>query len=447
MIRKLNAFVGSHGLSLKGTKVLIGVSGGVDSVVLLHLLQRLGANVGVAHCNFMLRGADSAADEAFVEQLAKSSSLPFYATRFNTAEIACQQKTAIQETARALRYAWFAETAKREGYTFIAVAHHGDDQHETFFINLIRGSGMGGLKGMPFRRDNIIRPLLFARRAEIEAYAVKHQLSFRNDLSNAKTDYLRNRIRHLMLPAFANLDPRAVKGLSSSISMLNQQWITYSDLVALAADKLISTVGDSILINKVELDRFGQPETILFELLKNYGFSGKVCAGIALAMNGQPGKQFFSDSHRLTIERGQLMIDPIGNHPLQKAFEIFSDTTEMTAPLNLSISMIDIRDHHAIDPSPEKAYVDADRISFPLVVRKWKKGDRFYPIGMKGSKLVSDFFVDARFSVRQKENTWLLCNSTGEIIWVMGYRPDDRFKITANTMRIMHIRLFVSLSK
>jgi len=396
-------------------KLILALSGGIDSMVLADLLSQAKADFVVAHCNFHLRGEESDGDEQFVRDYASRNGLTVYVKQFDTETYAKEQGISIEMAARDLRYAWFEELRQQLQYDYIAVAHHADDQLETFFINLLRGAGIRGLKGMQPVNGHILRPLLDVSRAEIRQYAEEHHLEWREDHTNAETLYLRNKIRHELLPVIDSISKEGRGSILKSINHLASENELYRELLK----EKLSTANCQLLTANCQL---------LFEWLRDYGFNSDQVHFIHEALqNSQPGTSFFSPTHRVTIERDGLELTPI--------------CQQNETPLELSYEQIPNNDGFVMDTSAKVAQLDYDKLTFPLQLRKWQAGDRFHPLGMKGSKLLSDFFVDQKMSTRQKEECYVLVTANNEIVWVVGRRVDDRFKVTDKTKTILIVRM------
>ena len=430
-------------------KLILALSGGIDSMVLADKLLKANAVFVLAHCNFHLRGEDSDGDEQLVRAYAERNGLTLYVKQFDTLNYAKEHKLSIEMAARELRYAWFEELRQQLGYDFIAVAHHADDQLETFFINLLRGAGIRGLKGMQPINGHIIRPLLQTSRAEIQQYAEEHHLQWREDHTNAETLYLRNKIRHELLPVIDNISKEGRSAILNSISHLASENELYRELVKDKLSQLVTQETSGTSLRSMELGGAGcslrhlvvTPEggyavpqrapcssQLLFEWLRDYVFNTDQVHFIFEALkNSQPGTSFFSPTHRVTIERDGLELTPI--------------CQQHDFPLTLSYQQIERDSDFTLDPSPEVAQLDYNKLTFPLQIRKWQAGDRFHPLGMKGSKLLSDFFVDQKMTTRQKEECQVLTTAKNEIVWVVGRRIDDRFKVTDDTKMILRVQL------
>jgi len=441
-------------------KLILALSGGVDSMVLADLLMKCDVGFVVAHCNFHLRGTESDGDERFVRDFAAAHGLTLYVKEFDTEAYAKTQGVSIEMAARDLRYAWFEELRRQLGFDFVAVAHHSDDQLETFFINLLRGAGIRGLKGMQAVNGSIIRPMLEFSREEIRQYAIDNHLSWREDHTNAETLYLRNKIRHELLPVIDSISKEGRGAILKSIQHLSSENELYRDLVREKLSQQVVEQDDSTL----RLPRqVATQEQLLFEWLRDYGFNTDQVHFIHDALDGQPGKCFFSPTHRLVIERGSIELSPIGlssesaqRHIQDHSPDLESNHSPDFVPSHSSVSLLTLspgvslklsfqlvtRDgSFVIAPSPEVAQVDYDKLAFPLKLRKWQAGDRFHPLGMKGSKLLSDFFVDQKMSTRQKEQCHVLTTADNQIVWVVGRRIDDRFKVTETTKSILKVWL------
>ena len=438
-------------------KIILALSGGIDSMVLSDLLMQAKADFVVAHCNFHLRGEESDGDEQFVRDYASRNGLTLYMKQFETLDYAKEHGISIEMAARELRYAWFEELRQQLGYDYIAVAHHADDQLETFFINLFRGAGIRGLKGMQPVNGHVIRPLLDISREEICQYAIENGLKWREDHTNAETLYLRNKIRHELLPVIDGISKEGRSAILKSISHLASENELYRELLTEKLSKIVaplrgadSCVGsdttDLASLRDAEsfrfslnsplylpsvgegLSRFTLHFPLLFEWLRDYGFNEDQVHFIHEALkNGQPGTSFFSPTHRVTIERGGL--------------ELTSICKDNDISIELSYQQIVKDENYQIDPSPQVAQLDCDKLTFPLQLRKWQAGDRFHPLGMKGSKLLSDFFVDQKMTTRQKEECQVLTTARDEVVWVVGRRIDDRFKVTDKTKTILKVQI------
>ena len=411
---------------LKG-KIVLALSGGIDSMVLADMLLQAKADFVLAHCNFHLRGEESDGDEQFVRDYAERKGLSLYVKQFDTLNYAEEHKLSIEMAARELRYAWFEELRQQLGYDLIAVAHHADDQLETFFINLFRGAGIRGLKGMQPVNGHIIRPLLNISRAEIQQYAEEHQLQWREDHTNAETLYLRNKIRHELLPVIDSISKEGRGSILKSMSHLASENALYRELVKEKLSQLVTQEASGTSLRGAELSGAGCSEQLLFEWLRGYGFNTDQVHFIHEALNtGQPGTSFFSPTHRVTIEREGIELMPI--------------CQQNETPLELSYEQILNHSGLVMDTSAKVAQLDYDKLTFPLQLRKWQAGDRFHPLGMHGSKLLSDFFVDQKMTTRQKEECQVLTTANDEIVWVVGRRIDDRFKVTDQTKTILVVR-------
>ncbi|MCL2414109.1 MAG: tRNA lysidine(34) synthetase TilS [Bacteroidales bacterium] len=372
-------------------RVLVAVSGGLDSIVLLDLLKKHSLNdLAIVHCNFQLRGKDSNEDEKFVKNLAKSYGLPIFHKRFDTKAEQKKSKESVQMTARNLRYTYFSDVLEKENYDYVAVAHHADDQIETFFINLLRGSGVKGLRGMLPKREQIIRPLLKFSRQNLENYAEKNNLEYREDITNSDDYYLRNNIRHNLIPCLETFDKSAKANILQS--MENLQSLETQSLQDL-------------------------------ETLQKCGFSARQIRSIQKAEHS--GKQFASKTHRAITHNEQLIIEPLAR--------TCSPCQQMT------INIVDIKDF-VLNTNPEVAQLDLDKLRFPLTLRHWEKGDFFIPFGQRGKQKLSDFFINQKLSRFDKERIWLLC-SGNDIAWIIGHRIDNRFKISHTTKRILVVDL------
>ena len=440
MIQKFRQHITRHHLCSKNDKILAAVSGGVDSVVMLHLLVQSGFKPAVAHCNFHLRGDESDGDEVFVRQLAEKYNLPLFVKQCPASDFAEEKHISIEMAARDLRYAWFEKLMNEHHFQKLAIGHNRDDDAETFFINLFRCSGLHGLKGIPVKRDRIIRPLLFASRDEILQYANNQKLKFREDSTNATDDYLRNRIRHHMMPFMEDHFPGSRTALSETMDKLKDTDKLFELLVAEKKRDLVETRGNRFQISKEKLNAYPQIQVLLYYLLRDFGFNRSQIAQISQAMNeDQCGQMYFSGSYRLLSDRESLIIYPLTTtNKINWPVEIKSGL--LTKPLPLEIKLIKKHPNFILEKNPGKAYFDLDKIQTPLFIRKWEKGDRFDPFGMKGSKLVSDFFIDKKINRFEKENIWLLV-SGDTILWIIGYRTSRHYSLTTHTKNILEITL------
>jgi len=435
MVAALNKFAAENGLFKKGDKILIAVSGGRDSIVLCELFHQSKHNFGIAHCNYQLRGKESMEDESFVKGIASKYKVEFFSKRFETKKTAKEKGSSIQETARVLRYNWFEQIRKQNGYDYIATAHHKDDSIETFFINLIRGTGIAGLHGILPKRGNIIRPLLFAGRNEINEFIKSNKLKFREDSSNASNKYLRNKIRNNILPLFDQINPSFRDTLLEDILRLNETEKVFNYYIETCKEKVLKR--DTISISG--LKEFPFPSVLLYEILKKYHFNSDVSQEVFSSLDAKPGKIFYSPTHRLVKDRELLIITEKKANDSNDTFFISKDIKRISVPVKLELSQQKISDKYNIPKNNNIACLDFEKLHFPLEIRRWKKGDYFYPLGMKEKKKLSDFFSDNKFSIPEKEETWLLC-SGGNIVWIINHRIDDRYKVGKNTKMIYFVR-------
>ena len=420
--------------------LLVGVSGGIDSIVLVDLLHRAGIAFAIAHCNFQLRGLESDLDETFVKALAARYEKQLFCQSFHTKEVAEEGGISIEMAARDLRYGWFEEIRKRHHFDWIAVAHHRDDQIETFFLNLSRGTGISGLTGMSSVNGKVIRPLLFASRREIVVYAAKNKLNYREDSSNSLTDFQRNKIRHLVLPQMEELNPSFRDSMQETILHLRDTSLIYSQAIERARELVTrQTTSGDLEISLAELRLLQPVSTYLFELLRPFHFNGDVVEDIIQAMGSQSGKQFFSVTHRAVLDRDVLLIQQLSQQ-IDRRYYLDDDCKQLDFPLKLSMSTQQRTASFTLNSTPKIALIDKDLVQFPLILRKWEKGDFFQPLGMTGWKKLSNFFVDEKFSLPEKERTWLLTNGE-EIVWIVGVRLDNRYKVTPATKNILVVSL------
>ncbi len=416
--------------------VLAAISGGIDSVVMLHLFVEAGFRPGIVHCNYGLRGGESDGDEAFVRELAEGYRLAFYVKRFDTEGYARDNKLSVQMAARRLRYQWFEAVRRDHGYGSVAIGHNKDDTVETFLINLARGTGLKGLTGMKPKAGHVIRPLLFATRQEIATYCHQQGITYREDSTNQTIKYSRNKIRHHIIPAFEQLNPGFLETMAGNMERLQAAYALYNSQAQAHLQGLVRRQGSDLWIDK-RIGALKGDEALLYELLKGYGFTGERIREVAAGIQGPPGKQYWSDTHRLIRDRRWLILTPRRPYsPLR--YYIESADEDLHDPIHLSFRLVEDVGHYKMPLSREVACVDYDKLHFPLILRKWQQGDYFQPLGMKGLKKISDLFVDRKYSILDKERSWLLTQGE-QIIWVVGERLDERFKVEAHTRRILEI--------
>lgn len=434
MFTNFKKHINTHFPFLKGKKILVAISGGIDSVVLTHLFCSLKFKIELAHCNFGLRGKESDGDEQFVKGLGKQLGIKVHAISFETELYATAQKLSTQMAARELRYDWFKKIRAKNKLDYISTAHHLDDNLETFLINFARGTGLNGLTGIPETKGTIIRPLLPFSREEIEQYATENKIQWREDASNAKTAYQRNKIRHQIVPVLKELNPNLLSTFKKTTKYLNESQQIINDRLSEISNLVISNEKRNLIkIDILKLKELKNPKPYLFQLLKTYHFTE--WNDVVNLLDAQTGKQLFSETHRLIKDRDFLLLTEINSTAVKgKVYEV-QENQEILAFENSTLVFTQSNDQQL---TANEQQVDKDKLTFPLTIRKQQEGDYFYPIGMNGKKKLSKFFKDEKFSLIDKENTWLVC-SNNTIVWVVGKRLDDRFKVDENTQNILNI--------
>ncbi|MBC7571361.1 MAG: tRNA lysidine(34) synthetase TilS [Spirosoma sp.] len=445
------AFINDNRLVNPARPTLLTVSGGLDSVVMAELFSRAGLPFAVAHVNFGLRGAESDADAVFVQNRAEQYGVPFHLTRVDTAAVATERGISIQMAARELRYTWFAELLRKHEYGAIATAHHQNDVLETVLLNLTRGTGLAGLRGMPIRQDNVIRPLLFALRDDLTEYARQHGLTYREDSSNAHDKYARNAIRHHVVPVLTGLNPNLLhETLPRTLSKLQ------------AAERIVQSELNRVWLRTVQYEeRFiflpahtlldlPEPAFYLAEWLKPYGFLPDQTDAMLASLSRETGQQFASPTYRVTHDRRVaaeatqtgLLLEPL---PALTTYEItLPDWPNQPVAVPgvgiLHVERFDRSANFQFPTEPTIACFDTDQLVFPLTIRPWQTGDRFRPLGMRGTKLVSDLLNDLKLTRTEREQTAVLV-SGNQIVWVIGRRMAHEFRVTEATQRITRIKL------
>ena len=439
--KDLISFIEANNLFSSSDKILLAVSGGIDSVVMAYLFRVAGYRFAIAHCNFGLRGYESDGDAVFVKNLAQKFGVPFFLEKFNTEQAAKQKGVSIQMAARNLRYDWFEKVTRENKYNYTATAHHLDDQVETFLINLIRGTGIAGLHGIPVKNDMVVRPLLFASRKDIEEYASESEISWRTDHTNNEAKYLRNKLRHEVIPLMNTINPDFPLGLSETVRRIAaferignaalEQWCINS----------LQTDGEYEFIDITCFRNLDPAEPYAWMLLSRYGFNETQVSNILSSMYKRTRKIFNSATHILIKERGRLVISGHEVYNQVKPLEIkkFTGEKRIRKPVKLTFKRFSGEGSYQIPALETIASIDYSKLRFPLLIRKWQHGDTFVPLGMSGKKKLSDFFIDQKFSKREKDETWLLC-SGDDIIWVIGRRLDHRYRVTPSTTEILTVQ-------
>ncbi len=438
MLLKFNKYIAENNLLKPGQKILLAVSGGIDSMVMTHLFMHAGVAIGIAHCNFSLRSAESDRDEEMVSKFASDNNIEFFTTRFDTKSYASKNGLSVQMAARELRYNWFEKIRKEHGYNAIAVAHNLNDNIETMLINLIRGTGLAGLTGMKPAANSIIRPLLFATRREIVSYCEKNRITYREDRSNADTKYLRNRIRHQVIPLLMEINPSIESTLNETAYILSGINEIVTDYISLLRDRLSKPGEGCILFKTSLLIPYLRNRAVLFELFRPFGIAEVSLIDFINIVKGKTGSRLLTGSHIILKNREELVISPL---PVKD-----NNTRIINNPGDLkllsqveSVRSVKVTESFKIPGEPSSACIDEDKLLFPLVVRKWSYGDFFFPLGMKNKKKLSDYFTDKKYSLIDKEKA-LILESDGKIVCILGERIDERFRITKETKNALIIK-------
>ncbi|MDO8998963.1 MAG: tRNA lysidine(34) synthetase TilS [Bacteroidota bacterium] len=437
MQSKFESNILKNQLFSKQHSLLLAISGGVDSVVLAHLLKKAGFTFALAHCNFKLRGKDSEADEAFCKALAKKLDVKFYTQSFNTEAYRKKNNISIQMAARELRYNWFNEVLSKNKFDYLATAHHANDQIETIFINLCRGTGINGLKGIPQKTENIVRPLLNFTKEEISTFAKKEKIKYRTDESNLEAKYERNFLRLKVIPKLKELHPNIEQTFLNNVANFKEEAEIISDFLEHKTKQLLSKKAELLSLNKNLLKTEKQITTVLHYILEPFGFNHAQIADIKtnITENGEAGRLFYTSTHTLTIDRDFIFIK-------QNTSDNFKSTSiKSMSDLKKSKLFVIEKIKHFDKVKNNELVIEDEKLIFPLTVRTAKTGDKFKPFGMNGFKLLSDYFKDQKLNAFDKQNCQLLENGNKEIIWVIGYRSDDRYKISDKSKNLLKLSL------
>ena len=435
MLEKLKKHINENLPFLGKSKLLLAISGGIDSVILAHLLHEMNLDFSLAHCNFKLRYEDSDKDAEFVTELAKNLNIKIHLNSFETSTYATENKISTQMAARDLRYSWFEDLILEFNYDFLLTAHHANDNLETVLINLTRGTSLHGLTGIPEINGNIIRPLLPFTRSEIEKYTIANNISWREDDSNSSKKYFRNKIRHDVIPVLQELNPSILETFTKHLSFLKLEKNVLDNHFENVKNKVTFFEDGIFKIDINELKKFSHYKVYLYSFLKEYSFTEWV--DIEMLLDAQSGKLVSSNSHRLIKDRDFLLLKENELNLQHHKIEIGVNDVKINNPIDLSFEYVD-----KVNYSTKKnIYVNADLLVYPLHLRKKQEGDYFYPFGMKGKKKVSKYFKDEKMSLIEKEECWLLCDANDTIIWIVGRRADDRFSIKESAKKILNIKL------
>lgn len=437
----VRGFIEKQNLLSTTDKILVAVSGGIDSVALLHILNNMEYDCTVAHCNFRLRGMDADADEQLVKKIGEELKLKTYTKTFNTQKYAQENKISIQEAARELRYTWFDELSKANNYNKIAIAHNLNDSSETILFNLIRGTGIKGLTGIKTNAGKIVRPLLCLTREQIVSYQRHYNFLYREDKSNSSIKYSRNKIRHIILPCLEEINIKSLENINDAGKRLQDVYDIYQEKINELKKELVSVSNSKTYINLQKLKKQNSQKTILFELISEYGFNRKNNEQIFEAIDTQPGKMFYSSSHALNIDREYIIIDAINSNHKNDDIQINKPDFAIDSPVKLLGKIRLVDNEFSINTDSKVGQFDFEKLRFPLTLRTTMPGDSFTPIGMTGKKKISDFLKDLKIPLIEKSNVKVLC-SGNDIIWVVGFRINNNYKITEGTAKIMEVKMF-----
>lgn len=441
MIATFEHFILLNQLFSKRQKVLLGVSGGIDSVVMCHLFKQSGYKFGIAHCNFSLRGEESDGDAVFVKQLAEELDCPYYEKIINTGLHSKRRKQSIQVVARDLRYEWFEKLRQEEKYDRVATAHHLNDSVETVFYNMTKGCGIRGLHGILPKRDRIIRPLLFTYKNDILAFAQANGIAYRNDSSNELDKYSRNKIRNQVLPILKEINPSVDKTLAGNIQRFQEVESIYDWSIKYWKSRLFKSARGGYQVDTTKFDKVPSIKTILYEILKQFEFNADQ---VAQMLNVQEsGRQFYSPTYRLLVDRELWYITELEQPEyVELMVDEFTEWVDLPDGGRIHFKILESRDDIHFGNNTHQGFFDEKKLNFPLRLRKWQRGDIFKPFGMEGhTKKLSDFFTERKMNSFDKENIWLM-ESENKIAWIVGLRSDNHFRLTAYSKKVIHVKWY-----
>jgi tRNA(Ile)-lysidine synthase len=433
-------FIEENNLFNRDSRVLAAVSGGMDSVLMVHLLNEAGFKFGIAHCNFQLRGNEADADQQFVKGLASKLGAEFHTVNFDTQAYATEKKLSIQMAARELRYQWFTRISQQSGYDVIALAHHQNDTIETILLNLTRGTGIAGLHGILPKNGSLVRPLLFLKRDEIQDIVQANSLAYVEDSSNSSVKYARNKIRLEVVPKLKEINPALETTFERNLGRFRDLEILLEEKLASLRNEIFHTHGEEIHVPLSELKELRPRKLLLFGLLHEYGFNEQTIDDLIFSLDKHPGRVFYSDGFQIVLDRDRLIISP-RHELLNEPVQIDEHQTEVKFN-NYQLNILHDDSPLIIKDNPMAVSIDSDRLIYPMELRYWQQGDCFYPLGMKTRQKLSDFFVHQKVPLHQKNQIPLIVNGNNEIVWVGGYRPDDRYKVSAKTKKVTIFELY-----